>query len=83
MYVENAELSLETAQNLLKLENNMYKPYLWIIVTSYYSMYYIANAVLLQNGYVKEDALDLISTKTDTLLISLDYEREKRSKFLV
>ena len=114
MYAENAELSLETAQNLLKLESNVYKPYLWIIVTSYYSMYYIANAVLLQNGYkvgekishkvttdalivfvrnklknqlleeyedVKEDALDLISTKADTLLISLDYEREKRSKF--
>ena len=30
---------------------------------------------------VKEDALELISYKTDSLLQSLDFEREKRSKF--
>ncbi len=114
MYVENSNLSLETAQKLLSLETEKYKPYLWIIVSSYYAMYYIANAVLLNIGYKvgdkishkvtsdalivfareklkkelleeyedsKENAQDLISSKTDSLLQSLDLEREKRSKF--
>lgn len=48
MYLENAELSLTTATELLQSPN---KPYLWVIVTSYYAMFYIANAVLLQLGY--------------------------------
>ena len=114
VYIENSEISLETAQKLLSLESETYKPYLWVIVSSYYSMYYIANAVLINLGYkvgqkishkitsdaliifarnklkkgliegyedVKEDALELISSKTDSLLESLDFEREKRSKF--
>ena len=114
MYIENSELSLETAQKILSLETATYKPYLWIIVSSYYAMYYIANAVLLDLGYkvgdkishkvtidalivfvrdklkkelfeeyedIKEDALELISSKADSLLQSIDYEREKRSKF--
>ncbi len=113
-YIENAELSLETAQKLLSLENEKYRPYLWIIVSSYYSMYYIANAVLLNLSYkvgakishkvtsdalivfvrnklkrgmieeyedIKQDALDLISSKADSILTSFDLEREKRSKF--
>ena len=114
MYSENSDLSLETAQKLLSLESATYKPYLWVIVASYYSMYYIANAILLDIGYkvgnkishkvtndalivfvrtklkkslieeyedIKEDALELISSKADSLLQSLDFEREKRSKF--
>ena len=114
MYIENSNLSLETAQKLLSLENQTYQPYLWVIVSSYYAMYYIANAVLLKVGYkvgdkishkvtvdalivfardklkkeliegyedVKEDALDLTSSKADSLIESLDFEREKRSKF--
>jgi len=114
MYLENSNLSLETAQKLLTLENKTYKPYLWIVVASYYSMFYIANAVLLRLGYkvgekvshkvtgdalivfvrnklrkelleeyenTKEDALEIISSKTDFILKSLDLEREKRSRF--
>lgn len=114
MYIENSNLSLETAQKLLSLETETYAPYLWIIVSSYYSMYYIASAVLLKIGYkvgdkishkvtsdalivyvrnklkkellegyegIKEDALELISSKTDVLLQSFDLERGKRSKF--
>jgi uncharacterized protein (UPF0332 family) len=114
VYIENSEISIETAQKLLSLESETYKPYLWIIVSSYYSMYYIANAVLINLGYkvgqkishkitsdaliifarsklkrgliegyedIKKDALELISSKTDSLLESLDFEREKRSKF--
>ena len=51
MYIENADISLETAKRLLALESIDYHPYLWVIVPSYYSMYYIANAVLLKLGY--------------------------------
>lgn len=44
---DNAEESLEVANFIAK--NN--KSDLWVIVTSYYSMYYIANAVLYKLGY--------------------------------
>ena len=114
MYIQNSDLSLQTAQKLLSLETKEYLPYLWVIVTSYYSMYYISNAVLLNLGYKigdkishkvtsdalivfarnklnkkfleeyedsQQDALELISQKTDDLLKSIEYEREKRSKF--
>ena len=114
MYIENSNLSLETAQKLLTLESVTYKPYLWMIVSSYYAMYYIANAVLLELEYkvgdkishkvtsdslivfirdklkeelieeyegIKEDALELMSSKADSLLQSFDFERGKRSKF--
>ena len=114
MYLENCDVSLETAQKLFSLETGMYKPYLWVIVSSYYAMYYISNAVLLEFGFkvgdkishkvtsdalivyirnklkkelieeyedVKEDALELISSKADSLLQSFEFEREKRSKF--
>ncbi|MBL7170266.1 MAG: hypothetical protein ISS48_04560 [Candidatus Aenigmarchaeota archaeon] len=46
-YKKNCEESLETANFLDK--NN--RPPLWIIVCSYYSMYYMANAVLYNIGY--------------------------------
>lgn len=114
MYIENSDLSLKTAKKLIELENEKYKPYLWILIISYYSMYYIANAVLLHLGYkvgdkvshkitadslivfirnklkknlieeyeeVKEEALELISSKTDILIKSFDFEREKRGYF--
>jgi hypothetical protein len=84
---------------------------LWVIVCSYYSMYYYANAVLLKLGYkvgdkivhkvtsdamiayargklkesmledyegTMEEALNLAGMKADTLLESLDFERNKR-----
>ncbi len=57
MYIENAELSLQTAQKILTLENVNYQPSLWIIVTSYYSMYYISNAILLKLGYKVGDKI--------------------------
>ncbi len=114
MYVKNSELSLETAQRLLELEDEKYKPYLWIIVAAYYSMFYIANAVLLSLGYkagdkishkvtedclivfvrnklkkeileeyetAKEEALEIISSKVDSIIESFEFEREKRSVF--
>ena len=30
MYLENADLSLETAKKILAMENNDYHPYLWV-----------------------------------------------------
>ncbi len=51
MFFENSHNSLETAKKLLSLENKEYKPHLWVLVTSYYAMFYMANAVLLQLGY--------------------------------
>src|SRR3989344_581502 len=46
-YARNAAESLETADGLFKDK----KSDLWVIVCSYYSMYYIANAVICKLGY--------------------------------
>jgi uncharacterized protein (UPF0332 family) len=114
MYVQNCDLSLRTAVKLSEMENETYKPYLWIIVTSYYAMFYISNAILLELGYkvgdkvshkvtedalivyvrnnlkrelleayeeTKEEALEIISSKVDSILKSYEYERSKRSRF--
>ena len=48
MYLKNAELSLNLAEESI---SSALRPYLWVVVISYYSMFYIANAVLLQLGY--------------------------------
>ncbi|MBR9704293.1 HEPN domain-containing protein [Candidatus Pacearchaeota archaeon] len=48
MYLKNSDISLKLSQKLIKDD---LKPYLWVIVCSYYSMFYIANAVLLKMGY--------------------------------
>ena len=53
-YIENAELSLNTAYEIMK---SPLKPYLWVIVISYYSMFYIANAVLLHHGYKTQERI--------------------------
>ncbi len=53
-YVENADLSLNVANELV---HSRIKPYLWVVVTSYYSMFYIANAVLLRMGYKTQDKI--------------------------
>ena len=76
MYIENSDLSLETAQKLLSLETQTYKPYLWIIVSSYYSMYYIANAVLLNIGYKVGDKISHKIT-ADALIV---FARNKLKK---
>ena len=85
---------------------------LWVIVSSYYTMYYYANAVLLKLGYkvgekivhkvtsdalivfvrkklkeslleeyeeIKEEALNIAGAKTDSLIESFEFEKNKRS----
>lgn len=104
--LENAKESLRVAEEVKEISE------LWVIVCSYYSMFYYANAVLLKLGYkvgekiahkvtadamivyvrnklkkslleeyedVKEEALNLAGIKADSLIQSLDFEREKRS----
>jgi uncharacterized protein (UPF0332 family) len=46
-YIKNSKESIKVAQNLF--DGNMSD--LWVIVTSYYTMFYIANAYLLKIGY--------------------------------
>ncbi len=48
MYVKNSDMSLKLSEELM---NSPLKPYLWVVVISYYSMFYIANATLLHLGY--------------------------------
>jgi hypothetical protein len=84
----NAHESLETANFLSK--NN--KSPLWIIVCSYYSMFYIANAVLYKIGYkvgdkiahkVTSDALIVfVKDKLKQSLIE-DYEEAKEEALLL
>ena len=48
MYIHNSDISLKLAEKML---DDPLKPYLWSVVISYYSMFYMANAVLLHLGY--------------------------------
>ncbi len=111
MYLRNADLSIRLAE---EISHSSLKPHIWTVVVSYYSMFYMANAVLLHLGYktgrkvvhkvtsdalivlalgrlktglleeyesIREDAMEIASIRSESLLI--DYERElrKRSKF--
>jgi uncharacterized protein (UPF0332 family) len=105
--LRNAKESLRVAN---EIQRNSLSD-LWVIVSSYYAMYYYANAVLLKLGYkvgdkivhkvtadafivyarnklreslieeyeqTKEEALNLAGIKTDSLIESLEHERNKR-----
>lgn len=72
-YLENADLSLKTASELMQ---SPLKPYLWVIVTSYYSMFYIANAVLLHYGYKTQDKI--AHKVTNEALIALVLDKLKK-----
>lgn len=72
-YLENADLSLRTAQELMQ---SLLKPYLWVIVVSYYAMFYMANAVLLHYGYKTQDKI--VHKITSDALIALVLEKLKK-----
>ena len=86
--VNNSNESIETTSFL----SNNKKSNLWIIVSSYYSMFYIANAVLYKLGYkvgdkiphkVTSDALIVyIKDKLKENLIE-DYEELKEEALLI
>src|SRR5690606_7820353 len=74
--------SLETANNLFTNKTS----YLWTIVTSYYSMFYIASAYVYKKGYkahhqivhkVINDALLVLSQKELQEKYLEEYEEEK------
>jgi uncharacterized protein (UPF0332 family) len=73
MYIKNAELSLQVAQELSK---SGLKPHLWVIVCSYYSMFYIANAVLLSIGYKTQDKIAHKVT-SDALIVLVIHRLKK------
>ena len=68
-YLENSDISLRTANEIMQ---SPLKPYLWVIVTSYYSMFYMANAVLLHYGYKTRDKIVHKVTSDALIVLVLD-----------
>ncbi len=73
MYTKNADLSLNLAEECM---NSSLKPYVWVVVISYYSMFYIANAVLLELGYKTGDKV--VHKVTNDALIVLVADKLKK-----
>ncbi len=73
MYLKNADLSLNLAEECM---NSSLKPHLWVVVISYYSMFYIANAVLLELGYKTGDKV--VHKVTNDALIVLAMDKIKK-----
>lgn len=73
MYLKNSELSLQVATELFQ---SPLKPHLWVIVSSYYAMFYIANAVLLNLGYKTEHKI--VHKVTNDALIVLVLDKLKK-----
>jgi len=72
-YIENADLSLRVANELL---SSKLKSHLWVIVISYYSMFYISNAVFLHYGYKVQDKI--AHKVTNDALIHLVLDKLKK-----
>lgn len=72
-YLENSDLSLKVAYELMQ---SRLKPYLWVIVTAYYSMFYAANAVLLYYGYKVKDKIAHKVTCNALITLVLDKLRK-------
>ncbi len=64
IFEKNSKESLKAAEILFKNEI-----YLWTIVSAYYSMFYIANTILIQTGYKTSDKI--VHKVTADALISL------------
>lgn len=73
-YLENADLSLQTANELMQ---SQLKPHLWVIVISYYSMFYMANAVLLKYGYKIQDKIAHRVTSDALIVLVLNKLRKE------
>lgn len=74
MYLKNAELSLQVADELSK---SQLKPHLWVIVCSYYSMFYIANAVLISRGYKTQGKIAHKVTSDALIVLVLNLLRKE------
>ena len=73
MYLKNAELSLNLAEECI---NSSLRPYLWVVVISYYSMFYTANAVLLNLGYKTGDKIVHKVTSDALIVLVMDKIRK-------
>ncbi len=73
MYLKNADLSLKLAE---ECRDSNLKPHPWVVVISYYSMFYIANAVLLELGY--KTGNKVVHKITNDALIVLVMNKIKR-----
>lgn len=73
MYIKKADLSLNLAEECM---NSKLKPYIWVVVISYYSMFYIANAILLELGYKTSDKI--VHKVTNEALIVLVIDKIKK-----
>ena len=73
MYIKNAGMSLSLAEECM---NSSLNPYIWVVVISYYSMFYIANAVLLELGYKTGDKI--VHKVTNDALIVLVTDKIKK-----
>jgi len=73
MYMKNADLSLSLAGECM---NSSLRPYIWVVVMSYYSMFYIANAVLLELGY--KTGNKIVHKVTNDALIVLVLDKLKK-----
>ena len=73
MYIKNAEQSLNLAGECM---NSAIRPYLWVVVISYYSMFYLANAVLLHLGY--KTGSKVVHKVTSDALIVLVMDKIKK-----
>lgn len=73
MYLKNADLSLNLAEDCM---NSALRPYLWVVVISYYSMFYIANAVLLNLGYKTGDKIVHKVTSDALIVLVMDKIRK-------
>src|SRR3989344_6084768 len=74
MYIKNADLSLNLSEECMK---STLGPYIWVVVMSYYSMFYIANAVLLELGYKTSNKIVHRVTNDALIVLVMD----KRSRF--
>ncbi|MDP2926427.1 MAG: HEPN domain-containing protein [Nanoarchaeota archaeon] len=73
-YAKNSDLSLKLADKLINDKD--LRPYLWVVVTSYYSMFYIANAVILKLGY--KTSYKIVHKVTSDALIVLVLDKLKK-----
>ncbi|NQU79295.1 hypothetical protein HQ545_06025 [Candidatus Woesearchaeota archaeon] len=73
MYIKSADLSLNLAEECM---NSSLNPYIWVVVISYYSMFYIANSVLLELGYKTGDKV--VHKVTNDALIVLVMDKIKK-----
>ncbi len=73
-YLENADLSLKLAHEIMQ---SQLKPYVWVIVTSYYSMFYIANAAILTYGYKTGEKIAHKITNDALIVLIMDKLRKE------